>query len=261
MWKRPLRSPDRPLRCTNGDTLPVDRLEPLAQGWLLDGDPRQLSPQTRCARKFLVEKLLWFLRTHGHSECGTPEVRAFLADVSTGHDQEGGRWGNPLLKRAVRPRTAHTYHGDLRTFFRWLVGEVGTSAGVTGVPDEAAATAEHGPDSMFLAGPARRCSRRAKSLLLPDMIGVADNNSSSVGRQPVRLLVADSASGAGVAQSQGSSALAISPPSGGAARASRGAHRAAIPTGQRCAFLRVLARSEDPGVGDLVSVPLEVKSR
>jgi site-specific recombinase XerD len=95
----------------------------IAQGWLLDGDLRQLSQQTRAARKLLIEKLLWFLRTHGHPECGTAEIRAFLAYISTGHEREGGRWGNPLLKKAVRPRTVHTYYGNLRTFFRWLVAE------------------------------------------------------------------------------------------------------------------------------------------
>jgi hypothetical protein len=49
-----------------------------AQGWILDGEIRQLSRRTIEARRFLVEKLLWFLHQRECEACGTAEIRAFL---------------------------------------------------------------------------------------------------------------------------------------------------------------------------------------
>jgi site-specific recombinase XerD len=104
-------------------SLPVAELELHARGWLLDGQIRQLSPNTTAARQFLVDKLLWFLRQRGYPTCGTAELRAFLAYISTTNETAEWRWGNPRLKRIVRPRTAATYFGNLKTLFRYLVEE------------------------------------------------------------------------------------------------------------------------------------------
>lgn len=112
------------LRCdATKDELTRAELAHQAEGWILDGEIRQLSKQTLAARRLLIEKLLWFLDHRGSSTCGLLELRAFLAYLSTGHAQPGGRWGNPHLKQGVRPRTVATYFGNLRTLFRFLVTE------------------------------------------------------------------------------------------------------------------------------------------
>lgn len=111
------------------EALLVADLASLAKGWILDGEVRQLSKCTTEARRFLVEKLLWFLRQREFATCGTAEIRAFLAYVNTAHEAEEGRWGNagnPLIhhaRKAVRPRTTQTYFGNLKTLFRYLVAE------------------------------------------------------------------------------------------------------------------------------------------
>jgi len=112
-----------------GPSIPAAELLQLGQGWLLDGEIRQLSKRTLEARRFLVEKLLWFLRQREYPACGTHELRAFLAYLSTSHETEDGRWGkagDPLVTSARRPvkaRTVQTYFGNLRTLFRYLVAE------------------------------------------------------------------------------------------------------------------------------------------
>ena len=53
------------------------------------------------------------------------ELRQFLAYLNKGHEEPGGRFGNPQLTHPVRPRTVKDYHSHLRTFFRWLVEEGG----------------------------------------------------------------------------------------------------------------------------------------
>jgi len=107
----------------NDSSVGISELAHQASGWLLDGEIRQLSPQTRAFRRLLLDKLLWFLREKEFAECGLMELRAFLAYVSKGHEMQGGRWGNAQQTRPVRPSTTKTYHGHLRTFFRWLVAE------------------------------------------------------------------------------------------------------------------------------------------
>jgi site-specific recombinase XerD len=106
-----------------GVALPVSDLARFSQDWLLDGEIRQHSKRTLDNRRRLMTQLLWFFQQREFETCGTSELRAFLAYLSTGHEKEEGRWGNPHMKRAVRPRTVHTYYGHLRTFFRWLVDE------------------------------------------------------------------------------------------------------------------------------------------
>lgn len=98
-------------------------LERYAEGWLLDGEIRQHSPQTLTTRRIIVSKLIWFLKRKGYQECGTLEIRQFLAYLNRGHEEPGGRFGNPQLTNLVRPRTVKDYHSHLRTFFRWLVLE------------------------------------------------------------------------------------------------------------------------------------------
>src|SRR5947209_20205592 len=87
-------------------TLKTGELKRFADGWLLDGEVRQLSPRTQDSRQRLIRKLLWFLGEKGLTSCGKPELRAFLAYVSRGHEDPGGRWGNPRMDRPVKPGTS-----------------------------------------------------------------------------------------------------------------------------------------------------------
>jgi site-specific recombinase XerD len=103
--------------------IPVAELARYAQDWLLDGEIRQLSRCTLDARRFLVDKLLWFFREREYGVCGKSELRAFLHYLSTGHGTGTGRWGNERMTKGLRPRTVQTYFGNLRTFFRFLVKE------------------------------------------------------------------------------------------------------------------------------------------
>ena len=84
-------------------------LKRFADGWLLDGDARQLSAQTLYARKFVVGKLLWYLTEHKFEQCGIPELRGFMAYCSNGHLEAGGRWGNPRETEKVRPKIGRAH--------------------------------------------------------------------------------------------------------------------------------------------------------
>ena len=108
-------------KCEPG--LPTEQLERYAEGWLLDGDIRQHSQRTQDSRRDIVQKLLWFLHEKNCASCGTLELHQFLAYCSRGHEDPNGRWGNPQMRKPVRPRTIHTYHGHLRTLFSWFVAE------------------------------------------------------------------------------------------------------------------------------------------
>jgi site-specific recombinase XerD len=105
--------------------LEVSKLEHYAEGWLLSGDISQHSPNTLAFRRLLVTKLRWFLDRERLPRCGTHELRLFLAYLTHGHREPGGRWGNPRLTNPVRPRTVKDYHSHLRTLFRWIVAEGG----------------------------------------------------------------------------------------------------------------------------------------
>ena len=105
------------------DSIAAPDVARLGEGWLLDGEIAQHSPQTVAIRRFLLGKLSWFLSARGCGRCGTPELRQFLAYVTRGHLEPGGRWGNPRLTRPVRPSTVRTYWLHLCAFFNWLVAE------------------------------------------------------------------------------------------------------------------------------------------
>jgi|SRR5579871_1703493 len=104
-------------------TIGVAELERYARGWLLDSEIRQLSPGTISNRKLIIEKFRWFLKQQKVTDCGTMELRQFLAYVSNGHEDAGSRWGNAHLRRHVRPSTASMYFARLRTLFRFLISE------------------------------------------------------------------------------------------------------------------------------------------
>ncbi|HEY3413900.1 MAG TPA: tyrosine-type recombinase/integrase [Armatimonadota bacterium] len=103
--------------------LDVRSLERSVEGWLLDGDIRQLSDRSLGNRRMVVDKLVWFLKDRAYERCGAAEIRQFLAYLNHGHEDEGGRWGNPQCDKPVGPSTVQTYYVHVRTFFRWLVDE------------------------------------------------------------------------------------------------------------------------------------------
>lgn len=108
---------------TPRSAVPVRELRAAVEGWLIDSESRRLSPATVEGRRIVTEKLLWFLEHHGYQECGTNEIRAFLAYLSKGHENAGGRWGNGQLKKQAGSGTVFTYYMRLRTLFRWMVKE------------------------------------------------------------------------------------------------------------------------------------------
>src|SRR4051794_22165572 len=82
----------------------------LAQGWILDGEIRQLSTRTLEERQMVLEKLAWFFDQRRLTSCGTHELRSFLAYVARGHEDPAGRWGNPRNREPVKPRTLMAYY-------------------------------------------------------------------------------------------------------------------------------------------------------
>jgi integrase/recombinase XerD len=105
------------------NALTIAALERQAKDWLCDCQYRQHSSRTIETRRLILDKLLWFLREHEYTECGFRELRRFLVYLANGHESAGGRWNNPQKRKPVKPRTVHTWHGHLRTFFAWVVKE------------------------------------------------------------------------------------------------------------------------------------------
>jgi len=110
--------------------LSFSAIERNAKDWLCDCQYRQHSSRTTDARRLILDKLLWFLdkllwflSENNHAEWGLAELRQFLVYLATSHESEAGRWNNPHKRKAIRPRTLHTWHSHLRTFFSWMVKE------------------------------------------------------------------------------------------------------------------------------------------
>jgi integrase/recombinase XerC/integrase/recombinase XerD len=109
------------------DTLSLSDLEGAVESWLLDNDAR-LSGKTAVNRRFLCEKLLWWLHREGCTECGKREITRFIIYLRTAHKLPEGRWqerGLPPLsgrhRQEMRPRSVANYFRWLRTFFLWCV--------------------------------------------------------------------------------------------------------------------------------------------
>jgi integrase len=117
MTKSPLRSPK------SEGVLQTSDLPRFINGWILDGQYRQLSKQTLDARRAITERLVWWLKREDLAECGAQEIKGFLCYVTNGHTDPGGRYGIAGLTKPVRTRTVKDTHGILRSFFLWLVSE------------------------------------------------------------------------------------------------------------------------------------------
>lgn len=104
-------------------SIPTDLLERYGQEYLLDCDYRLQAASTIAARRIFLKNLVWFLRHRGFDSCGTSELRQFFVYLARGHEEEGGRFGNKQLTRAVRPITHKDYWVNLKCFFNWLIEE------------------------------------------------------------------------------------------------------------------------------------------
>jgi site-specific recombinase XerD len=109
------------------NALDTGQMEHCAREWLYDCEYRQHSKNTITSRRLYLDKLLWFLKTHGHESCGVPELRRFFAYLSTAHEGDSGRWNGTQKRdtshRALRPSSIATYHRNLGAFFNWCIGE------------------------------------------------------------------------------------------------------------------------------------------
>jgi site-specific recombinase XerD len=104
-------------------SLSLEEVDRYASDYLFDCEYRQHSERTLREKKICLDKLRWFLRVKGCTECGTGELRRFLAYATNGHLEPGGRWGNPRMTRPIRPITVRGYYRYLQSLFNWLVAE------------------------------------------------------------------------------------------------------------------------------------------
>ncbi len=109
-------------------SLSLSDLEKYAEGWFLSGEISQHSAATLANRRLIIKNLLWFLRRKRYDACATMELRQFLAYLTTGHKEPGGRWGNAQQTKPVKPRTVKDYHSCLRSLFNWIVAEGGLAS-------------------------------------------------------------------------------------------------------------------------------------
>jgi len=105
------------------ELLATSELEQTAEGWHLSCDIEQHSSRTIERRRDILNKLDWFLKKKNIQVIDRTALRGYLHYLTHGHEEEGGRWGNPQCTKAVRPRTVHTVHGHLRSFFNWCIEE------------------------------------------------------------------------------------------------------------------------------------------
>lgn len=109
------------------DPLMPSEVERYWNDWLHDCHGKGYSPKTIQFRADELTRLMWFFENIEYEGktglCDVRALREFLAYVRHGHQQPGGRWGNPRLTRAARPLTIHRYWRELKTFFAWVVKE------------------------------------------------------------------------------------------------------------------------------------------
>jgi hypothetical protein len=105
----------RPSVYETNTELTLTQLEHAAQGWILDGRSRQMSPRTIQERRAYTEKLCRFLREAELRACDTFALRAFLAQAA----ERPGRGGSAVIQSS----TQAAYFRVLRAFFNFCVEE------------------------------------------------------------------------------------------------------------------------------------------
>lgn len=106
-------------------SIPTPEIIHALEDWIADGKFQRLSKRTIEQRRFIADKLRWFLESNLHRECGDRELRRFLTYISRAHEDKDGRWGNrnPQSYRPVSSGTLRDYHHVLSAFGAWLVAE------------------------------------------------------------------------------------------------------------------------------------------
>lgn len=124
-FRLPTRLPSPPTETPQsghaGSQIAVPLLSTLVEDYLDDCELRLQSPRTIETRRVFLKNFLWFLNYKEYSICGISEIRQFLRYLVHGHEELGGRFGNPNLRRAVRPITVKDYYVCLRSLFDWMV--------------------------------------------------------------------------------------------------------------------------------------------
>jgi integrase/recombinase XerD len=151
----------------------VSELKSVARNWLLDGELGNRSQKTIKARRDVLAKLAWFLEHREASACSIEELRGFFLYLQNGHNQPGGRWGNPTQTRPLRPLTLRTYYAYLRAFFNFAVleGKVSVSP-MERIPaprdpgDEVMPFTDREVSALLNAAKTSRSARRDRAILL-----------------------------------------------------------------------------------------------
>lgn len=104
-------------------TLSVEDVERYAVDWCFDGEFRSHTSRTLEEKRRYVNQFIWWLKHANCTEVGASELRRFLAYVRSGHEEEGGRWGNPRNNRPMRPGTILQYWRVLHALFNWIEKE------------------------------------------------------------------------------------------------------------------------------------------
>jgi len=99
-----------PAVSTADSGLSISELERYASEWFVNCEYEQLSPTTIEVRRIFLKNLLWFLQHRKFQTCDTSELKQFMLYLGTGHEEPGGRWGNPHLKKPLRPHSIKDYH-------------------------------------------------------------------------------------------------------------------------------------------------------
>jgi site-specific recombinase XerD len=148
-------------------------LEYFAEGWGYDGEARMLAKSYLEKRRETTAHLLWFLTRRGMAECGTGELRAFLAYLRTSHEEPGGRFGNPHATRPLAASTVKHHYTMLRAFWNFVVesGGVETSPMATlkapiARPDQIQPFSEEDQRALVAAARKSRFAERNTALVL-----------------------------------------------------------------------------------------------
>jgi integrase/recombinase XerC len=119
-------------------SVPLPQLLELGALWVQDAEDAARSPRTIGGYRDLVRRVGWLAEREGWGEVGPDEVREFLAYVRDGHEEPGGRWGNPRNSKNLRPVTPTTlaaYHRDLKAWFNFVKAPAGLAANpLDGIP-------------------------------------------------------------------------------------------------------------------------------
>lgn len=112
------------------DAVALSSLAAGISGWLQSCELRRMSDKTVHDRRWLMEKLTWYLQ-HQRPDARAPfdrfSAEGFLAYAGETPAPGAARWGNQTgsvnARRATRPVSVHSYFRCLRTLCNYLVSE------------------------------------------------------------------------------------------------------------------------------------------